>query len=102
MTFLTSTSTRPTIDCDTIEIKRGPMNALATYAASLWHAYRNRRAIVPLMAMSHSELRDLGLTHSDVAGALAQPLRCDPSRHLADQLVERRRAERLTRLCHGS
>ena len=60
--------------------------------------YQNRRAIAKLLEMDASGLRDLGLTRGDVAGALALPMSSDPSTHLAEQLGERRRMQRLARL----
>lgn len=95
--------TRPVTAARTEAPRRGSLRALALSAAGsvaeIWRRHHNRRAIRKLMALDRDALKDIGLSRSDVAGALALPLSKDPSRHLADALAERRRAERLARLC---
>jgi uncharacterized protein YjiS (DUF1127 family) len=66
----------------------------AANAVALWAAYRNRRAVGALMGWDAHMLRDIGLSHADVASALATPLRDDPSSRLSVMAHEHRRAER--------
>ncbi len=77
----------------------GLLGTLVRLLAETWTRHRNRRAIGKLMALEPDALKDIGLTRGDVAGALALPLSRDPSRHLAESLAERRRFQRLARLC---
>lgn len=67
---------------------------VAANVATLWTAYRNRRAVGALMSWDAHMLRDIGLNHSDVAAALASPLDHDPSSRLSAISKERREATR--------
>lgn len=51
-----------------------------------------RRTMAQLARMSEYELRDIGLTHQDVADANALPLDADPSSLLARRRAARERA----------
>ncbi len=51
--------------------------------ARLPGALRARREIAVLLRFSDRELKDIGLSHSDVEAALSLPLYQDPSRKLA-------------------
>jgi len=53
-------------------------------------ALRNRRQVVRLCEFDDRMLKDIGLTRSEVHGALAAPLRTDPSTLLLVRRVERR------------
>ncbi len=44
----------------------------------------NRRQVNELSQWSAHSLKDIGLTHSDLVGALSLPLHRDPTEHLAD------------------
>ncbi len=94
----TTLITRTVADAKTAPAS-GPLRALGRLLAETWTRHRNRRAIGHLMALEPDALKDIGLTRGDVAGALALPLSRDPSRHLAESLAERRRSQRLVRLC---
>ena len=89
MTHLT-TNHPPTTRATVLESK-ATRSGPGAFLVRLWRRYQNRRAITRLLEMDAAGLRDLGLTHGDVAGALALPMTHDPSTHLADQLRERRR-----------
>ena len=65
--------------------------ALAEAAGRVARAFANRGAVHRLAHLDDRALRDIGLTRSDVAGALAQPLLTDPSQ----VLVSRRGRARL-------
>ena len=54
----------------------------AKRAMSLARGLRNRRQISRLAELGDRELKDIGLTRSDVLGALSVPLYRDPSRTL--------------------
>jgi uncharacterized protein YjiS (DUF1127 family) len=66
----------------------------AANVVTLWTAYRNRRAVGALMGWDARMLRDIGLSHSDVASALASPIDHDPSSRLSAISCERREATR--------
>lgn len=99
MTYLTTTTTTPRIaraaKARPAPSHEGPLARAQRY----WRAWRNRRAIAELMALDAYELSDIGVTRGEVASALALPLSQDPSTHLAEGIAERRRVERLNRLC---
>jgi uncharacterized protein YjiS (DUF1127 family) len=67
---------------------------VVTRLRSLWRAWRNRRLVMPLLAFDDRMLSDIGLTRSDVTGALALPTGEDPSIRLARASRERRDARR--------
>ena len=78
------------------------IRAAAAPAARLMHALRNRRAVARLGALDDRALKDIGLTRSDVLGALAAPLTQDPSLILAEHVkggMEVPRARRITAVC---
>ena len=79
--------------------RQSPIAVVVATATRFWRLNRNRRAITQLAAMDRTALADLGLTHSDVALALALPLSRDPSAYLAEQLHERRCTQQVARLC---
>lgn len=56
---------------------------------ALRRALRARREIARLQRFSDRELKDIGLTRSDVAAALSLPLHQDPSRKLAALIATR-------------
>ena len=99
MTFLTTSTTPRRAGFLGAEHAASTGRKLVAYVQQIWRSYHNRRAIGRLMALDAHELGDIGLTRSDVAGALALPLSHDPSAHLAARLVEQRRIARLNRLC---
>lgn len=53
-------------------------------------ALRHRREVMQLCAWDDRQLEDIGLTRSDVVGALQAPLTRDPSQVLAARSVRRR------------
>ncbi len=55
-------------------------------------AIKNRREINQLAGADAAILRDLGITPSDIDGALSQPLWRDPSAHLVEAQMSWRRA----------
>jgi uncharacterized protein YjiS (DUF1127 family) len=61
----------------------------------LWPAryYRARQEFAVLAALSDHDLKDIGLTRTDLANVTALPHDVDPTTHLAD-LVEERRTRR--------
>jgi uncharacterized protein YjiS (DUF1127 family) len=66
-------------------------------AARFLRMIENRRSVARLSAFEPRELADIGLTRSDVANALDQPLLFDPSEHLARAAHERRLSARALR-----
>ncbi len=65
-----------------------------TNAAQMWRAARNRRAVAKLLEWDDRSLRDIGLTASDVRGAMAGGISEDPSCRLASLSTERRQGIR--------
>lgn len=63
--------------------------------ARLLRALANRRAVSIMLKLDDRLLADIGISRSDVACALAQPLWVDPSRELVETVEGRRRV----RLC---
>ena len=63
---------------------------MASRATTVMRALRHRSEIRQLCAWDDSMLKDIGLTRSDVVGALSEPLFCDPSAALAARLGRRR------------
>ncbi|MDJ1160012.1 DUF1127 domain-containing protein [Chelatococcus sp. SYSU_G07232] len=60
----------------------------------LWRAWRNRLAVRNLAEFDDRTLKDIGLTRSDVDGALAEPLFRDPSIALALKVHDQQAAAR--------
>ena len=78
-----------------IETARKPIAVkVAARLVAMWRAWRNRWQVVPLLGFDDRALRDIGLTRSDVTGALASPADEDPSLRLARAAHERRDARR--------
>lgn len=78
------------------------IRAATAPAARLMHKLRNRRAVTRLGALDERALKDIGLTRSDVLGALAAPLTQDPSLILAEHArggVEVPCARKITSVC---
>ncbi|HZP19561.1 MAG TPA: DUF1127 domain-containing protein [Bauldia sp.] len=70
------------------------IEAAFTHAVQMWRAARNRRAVAKLLEWDDRSLRDIGLTVSDVRGAMAGRLGEDPSSRLASLSSERRQGIR--------
>src|SRR5918993_5424031 len=64
--------------------------AVLGHAKALAVALSHRRAVKRLCAWDNRMLKDIGLTRSDVIGALSEPLSRDPSAALAARLGRRR------------
>ncbi|CAN1501316.1 Protein of unknown function DUF1127 [Rhabdaerophilaceae bacterium] len=56
----------------------------ATRLKAIVKMAQNRRQMHELSHWSVHALKDIGLTHSDLVGALSLPLHRDPTEHLAD------------------
>ncbi|WP_306141096.1 DUF1127 domain-containing protein [Roseibium sp. MMSF_3412] len=52
---------------------------LGQMAARAWRVFNNRRHVTELTHWSDEQLKDIGLTRSDVRRALAQPFYRDPT-----------------------
>lgn len=65
--------------------------ALLAYAGRLWRVMQHRREVNRLLNVDDRMLADIGLTRSEVEGALETPLHVDPSM----QLVRARQARRI-------
>ncbi len=74
-------------------LKAGAAAAFAR-AARLGTALGHRRAVRRLAELDDRTLKDIGLTRSDVTGALAQSLAVDPSRVLQVRRVAQRARSR--------
>jgi uncharacterized protein YjiS (DUF1127 family) len=61
----------------------------------LFRALKHRREIIQLADFDDHMLKDIGLTRSDVEGALAEPLIYNPSLVLVRSAERHSRAERL-------
>lgn len=57
--------------------------AVVRTVAEALKAWRHRREVMRLADLDDHLLKDIGLTRSQVSGALARPLLADPSRVLA-------------------
>lgn len=66
------------------------------YAGGLWKSWRNRRNVQRLLEADDRMLADIGLSRSDVVGALSSPLHDDPSLLLVRARNDRRRARTRT------
>lgn len=55
--------------------------------------WAQRRAAAELATLDAHQLKDIGLTRSDVLGAIERPLNDDPTAHLARLVRERRAAQ---------
>jgi len=75
-------------------VRKPVVAKVAARLRSVWRAWRNRRQVMPLLAFDDRMLSDIGLTRSDVTGALALPAGDDPSLRLARASRERRDARR--------
>lgn len=64
---------------------------LLASAGRLWRAWRNRRSVETLLYADDRMLADIGVTRSDVLGALSAPLHDDPSTILVRARHDRRR-----------
>lgn len=74
---------------------------MAAWLRATWRAWRNRRQVARLLSFDDRSLRDIGLTRSDVTGALALRASEDPSRRLARTVRERRAARQWARREHA-
>ncbi|RVU16672.1 DUF1127 domain-containing protein [Methylobacterium oryzihabitans] len=71
----------------------------ATRVAVLWN---RRQAIHRIAEFDDRMLKDIGLSRSDVSGALDVPWRHDPTEHLVDRRTSRRHPGRSLRVVgHG-
>src|SRR5829696_5726879 len=70
-------------------VKRAGAAALG-HAKAFAVALSHRRAVKRLCAWDDRKLKDIGLTRSDVVGALSEPLSRDPSAALAARLGRHR------------
>jgi len=77
-----------------VSIFRVALQAVATKVSAIAVALKNRREINELAHADAAILRDLGITHMDVDGALAQPFWHDPSAHLVEAQMDWRRASK--------
>ncbi len=67
-----------------------------------WYvAWRNRRAVAGLLGLDEYLLRDIGLTRSDVSGALAVRATEDPSERLRSAADSRRAGRRSLAAFHN-
>ncbi|MBS7702285.1 DUF1127 domain-containing protein [Chelatococcus asaccharovorans] len=64
---------------------------VAYQIARMARALRHRREVWQLTEFDERALHDIGLTRSDVVGALAEPLKSDPSVILAERAEKRMR-----------
>jgi uncharacterized protein YjiS (DUF1127 family) len=62
----------------------------------------NRRAVRRMTMLDDRLLADIGLSRTDVASALAQPVWVDPSRNLAETVEYRRRGRLWGRPLRGN
>ena len=68
---------------------------LLRFAADLAKALRDRREVKRLTELDDRALHDIGLTRSDIKGALAEPLLHDPSQVLVRCAERHARPERM-------
>lgn len=66
---------------------------IAQRVSAIVVAWRGRRAVAELAHFDARMLSDIGLSRSDVVGAIEQPMNEDPTAHLAAVVRERRKAE---------
>ena len=69
----------------------GLVTRLATAFGRVVRALIHRRDVKLLLDLDEKALRDIGLTHEDVLGALAEPLTRDPSTVLIGSALRRSR-----------
>jgi uncharacterized protein YjiS (DUF1127 family) len=77
-----------------VSIFRAALQAVVTKVATISMAIKNRREINQLANFDAAMLRDLGITPTDLDGALAQPFWHDPSAHLVEAQMDWRRANK--------
>jgi uncharacterized protein YjiS (DUF1127 family) len=68
------------------------LRAVLAKVSSIATAIKNRREINQLANADAAMLRDLGISPSDIDGALSQPFWHDPSAHLVEAQMSWRRA----------
>jgi len=73
------------------EAAAGLARRALTAALRFVQAVGNRRAVRGMTLLDDRLLADIGLSRSDVASALAQPVWVDPSRDLAETIANRRK-----------
>lgn len=61
---------------------------------AFWRARAHRREVTSMLRLDDRMLKDIGLTRSDVMGALAEPLDVDPSIDLRLRSVDNRLRQR--------
>jgi uncharacterized protein YjiS (DUF1127 family) len=73
------------------EAAAGLARRALTAALRLLETAGNRRSVRRMTLLDDRLLADIGLSRSDVASALAQPVWVDPSRDLAETVANRRK-----------
>ena len=73
---------------------RAMVKRLAIAIAAFWRARIHRREVTDMLRLDDRMLKDIGLTRSDVMGALAEPVDVDPSIDLRLRSVENRLRQR--------
>jgi uncharacterized protein YjiS (DUF1127 family) len=86
----------PTASSKGERIARFAYLGVVAFAAALWKAMINRRAVMRLSELDDRLLEDIGVTRADVGSSLAEPYRVDPSHRLALRRLERTRSQRPT------
>lgn len=71
-------------------LARFAVSSVVGFAAALWTAMINRRAVMRLSELDDRLLRDIGLTRNDVRSSLAEPWHVDPSQRLSLRRLERK------------
>jgi len=73
------------------ETAAGLARRALTAALRFLQTVANRRSVRGMALLDDRLLADIGLSRSDVASALAQPVWVDPSRDLAETVANRRK-----------